>query len=111
MEAVLVLTTLPDAESATRLARELVESQLAACVNVLAPCRSIYRWKGEVESAEEYPLLIKTSRAGYQALKRAIKASHPYELPEIIAVAIDKGLPEYLQWIGSSVPLTVQPES
>lgn len=111
MEAVLVLTTLPDAESATRLARQLVESKLAACVNVLAPCNSIYRWKGEVESAAEVPLLIKTPRAGYPALERAIKASHPYELPEIIAVAIDKGLPEYLQWVGSSVPPILQSES
>jgi periplasmic divalent cation tolerance protein len=111
MEAVLVLTTLPDAESATRLARQLVELQLAACVNVLAPCNSIYRWKGEVESAEEYPLLIKTPRTAYPALERAIKASHPYELPEIIAVAIDKGSAEYLQWIESSVPPIVQAQS
>jgi periplasmic divalent cation tolerance protein len=111
MEAILVITTLPDAQSAARIAQQLVEARLAACVNVLAPCNSIYMWKGKPERAEEHPLLVKTLKTHYSAVERAIKASHPYELPEIIAVAIDKGLPGYLQWIVSSISPTIPTES
>lgn len=99
MDALLVITTLPDAESAHALASQLVEQRLAACVNILAPCHSVYRWKGKIEDAEEVPLLIKTSAARYAALEEAIRTSHPYELPEIVAVGIDRGLPGYLAWV------------
>ncbi len=99
MEALLVITTLPDATSAHALAAQLVEQRLAACVNILAPCQSVYRWEGKLEDAEEVPLLIKTSAARYAALEEAIRACHPYELPEIVAVRIDKGLPAYLAWV------------
>ena len=99
--ALLVLTSLPERGVAERLAERLVAAQLAACVNILAPCRSIYRWKGELQRDEEHPLLIKTSRAAYDALERLIRAEHPYELPEIIAVPIERGLPEYLGWVAS----------
>jgi periplasmic divalent cation tolerance protein len=94
-----VLTNLPDSESAFNLARELVGLRLAACVNVLAPATSFYRWEGRDEQATEYPLLIKTTRARYAELERAIRSRHPYELPEIIAWPLDPGLPEYLDWV------------
>lgn len=99
MEALLVITNLPDAESARALAVQLVEQRVAACVNILAPCHSIYRWEGKIEEAEEVPLLIKTSASRYAALEEAIRAYHPYELPEIVAVSIEKGLPGYLAWL------------
>ena len=99
MDALLVITTLPDAETARALAEQLVEQRLAACVNILAPCQSIYRWEGKVEDAEEVPLLVKTNAARYAALEEAIRAYHPYELPEIVAVRIDRGLPGYLAWV------------
>lgn len=101
METLLVITNLPDAYSAHALAGALVEARLAACVNILAPCRSVYRWQGRTESAEEVPVLIKTTAARYAALEAAIRARHPYELPEIIAVPVDRGLPEYLAWVDS----------
>lgn len=101
METVLVLTNLPDRESAVALARRLVEEHLAACVSVLAPCTSVYHWQGEVETAEETPLLIKTPRRCYEAVERLIRECHPYELPEIVAVAVAGGLPAYLEWVAA----------
>ena len=101
MSALLVFTNLPDRASAERLADTLVEKHLAACVNILAPCRSAYRWKGAVQHDEEHPMLIKTTEARYAALEQAIRAGHPYELPEIIAVPIGRGLPAYLDWVKS----------
>lgn len=101
MEALLVLTNLPDATSARALADHLVALRLAACVSILAPCHSVYRWQGTVETAEEVPVLIKTSAARYGELEAAIRASHPYELPEIIAVPLSHGLPAYLTWMAA----------
>jgi len=101
MEAYLVITNLPDRDSAAKLAQALVAQRLAACVNVLSPCRSIYRWRGKTEDAEEFPMLIKTTRERYAALETAIRAGHPYELPEIIAVPLAAGLPAYLDWVES----------
>ena len=95
----LVITNLPDRAAADRLADALVADGLAACVNILSPCRSVYRWKGEVQHDEEFPLLIKTTRERYAALEQAIRAGHPYELPEIIAVPVERGLPAYLDWV------------
>lgn len=97
----LVITNMPDRDGAARLAHALVEKRLAACVNILAPCRSVYRWKGQTEDAEEYPMLIKSTRARYPELEAAIRAAHPYELPEIIAVPLAGGLPDYLEWVDS----------
>jgi periplasmic divalent cation tolerance protein len=99
MSALLVITNLPDRAAAERLAERLLGERLAACVNLLAPCRSVYRWKGAVQHDEEHPLLIKTTAERYPALERAIREGHPYELPEIIAVPIDRGLPSYLEWV------------
>ena len=106
-EVLLVLTNLPDRDSAQRIALVLIEDRAAACVNILTECSSIYRWKGRTETASEVPLLIKTTRAAYPRLETAIRAHHPYELPEIIAVSVDAGLPGYLQWVAqetSSAP-------
>ena len=97
--ALLVFTSLPDAASAEALANALIDQRLAACVNVLAPCTSVYRWQGATETATEVPLLIKTTPARYAALEAAIRAHHPYELPEIVAVPVMQGLPGYLDWV------------
>ena len=101
METLLVITNLPDADAARILADRLVGERLAACVNILAPCRSVYRWQGKVEDAPEVPLLIKTTALRYAALEAAIRAAHPYELPEIIAVPLARGLPDYLAWVAA----------
>ncbi len=101
MGSLLVITNLPDQAAAEALARMLVEQRVAACVNVLAPCRSVYRWQNAVETAVEVPLLIKTSAERYADLEAAIRAGHPYELPEIIAVPIERGLAEYLAWVAA----------
>ncbi|HEX5640139.1 MAG TPA: divalent-cation tolerance protein CutA [Burkholderiaceae bacterium] len=100
-ESLVVLTNCPDEAVADRIARTLVESGLAACVNRLAPVASIYRWHGAVERAVETPLLIKTTRARYTEVEQSIRALHPYEVPEIIALAIDAGFPPYLRWIAA----------
>jgi periplasmic divalent cation tolerance protein len=101
MDTLLVLTNLPDREQAERLAVALVERRLAACVNVLAGCTSVYRWQGEVETATEVPLLIKTTAGAYAALEQAIRDLHPYELPEVVAVPLTRGLPAYLEWVAA----------
>lgn len=101
MSALLVLTNLPDLAAAEKLAAALVEERVAACVNILAPCQSVYRWQGVLQHDEEYPVLIKTTRDAYAALESAIRARHPYELPEIVAVPIERGLPAYLDWVAA----------
>jgi periplasmic divalent cation tolerance protein len=99
METLLVITNLPDRAAAESLADDLVSQGLAACVNILSPCRSVYRWRGELQHDEECPMLVKTTRERYPALEAAIRAGHPYELPEIIAVPIAAGLKAYLEWL------------
>lgn len=99
MSALLVITNLPERAAAERLAEVLVDKRAAACVNILAPCRSVYRWQGAVQHDEEHPVLIKTTREAYAGLESLIRAHHPYELPEIIAVPIETGLPAYLDWV------------
>lgn len=101
MSALLVLTNLPDRAVAERLAEMLIEKRVAACVNILAPCRSVYRWQGAVQREEEHPLLIKTTTESYGALEAAIRAGHPYDLPEIIAIPVERGLPAYLEWVAA----------
>jgi periplasmic divalent cation tolerance protein len=95
----LVLTTLPTDELARQVATQLVERKLAACVNILPQMTSIYPWQGKLEQGTEHLMMIKTHRDRYTSLVEHIRKQHPYELPEIIAVPIEKGLPEYLQWI------------
>lgn len=101
MSTLLVFTNLPDRAAAERLAGELVSRRLAACVNILAPCRSVYRWKNDLQHDEEHPMLIKTTAERYAALEEAIRAAHPYELPEIVAVPVERGLPAYLDWVAA----------
>lgn len=98
-EIILVLTNLPDRESARLMAEALIENRAAACVNILAECGSVYRWEDKVESASETPLLIKTTRAAYPHVEAMLQKHHPYELPEIIAVPVTAGLPGYLRWV------------
>lgn len=100
-QVLLVLTNVPDEATAHRMARLLVEGHVAACVNMLAGVRSVYQWQGAVEEAAEVTLLIKTTQARYAELEAAIKAAHPYDVPEIIALPIAAGLPKYLEWVVS----------
>jgi periplasmic divalent cation tolerance protein len=99
MAVIAVLTNLPDSESAFNLARALVRLRLAACVNVLSPATSFYRWEGRDEEAREIPVLIKSTQDRFPALERAIREHHPYSLPEIIAWPIEHGFSEYLNWV------------
>lgn len=101
MNTLLVITNLPDRAVAEKLAAALIEKRVAACVNILAPCRSVYRWKDSVQHDEEHPMLIKTTAERYAALEAAIRAGHPYELPEIVAVPIERGLAAYLEWVAA----------
>lgn len=101
----LVLTTHSDREDAERLATKLVQNKLAACVNLLPAMRSFYVWKGQPISGDEHLLIIKTHVDRYEELEKMILASHPYELPEIIATPITQGLSGYLDWIESSTSL------
>lgn len=98
-DVLLVITNLPDVASAKKLALQIIEARVAACVNQLAPCTSTYRWKGNIETVTEVSLLIKTTKAAYPHLEKLIREAHPYELPEIIAVPVDVGLPAYLSWV------------
>jgi periplasmic divalent cation tolerance protein len=101
MSTLIVITNAPNQEVALGIARALIERKLAACVNVLAECTSVYRWQGKVETAREVPLLIKTRAAIYDEVEAAIRSLHPYELPEIVAVPVEHGLFEYLEWVNS----------
>ncbi len=104
-DVVLVLSTVPDDASAETLARTLVDEKLAACVNVLSPMVSIYRWKGAVEQSAERQLIIKTTRGQVPALGKRLKELHTYELPELIVIAVDGGANDYLDWVSGSVRL------
>lgn len=97
-EILLVFSTFPDVETAKRIARTLVEERLAACVNVLPQIESIYRWEGKVEQSAEAFCVMKTTIGRYQSLENRIKALHPYEVPEIVALNLATGLPSYLNW-------------
>ena len=101
METLLVLTNCPDEATANTIALALVEEKFAACVNILPRVQSVYRWQGAVESASEIPLLIKSTVGRYAELEAAIRARHPYDVPEIIALPITQGLPAYLNWVAT----------
>ena len=100
-ETLIVVTNLPDAKTAKNLAQKLLEARVAACVNQLAPCISTYYWQGNIETATEIPLLIKTTKTAYPRVEKLIQDIHPYELPEIVAVAVEAGLPAYLDWVAN----------
>lgn len=95
----LILSTLPDRETAVHLANLLVEQGLAACVNLLPRVTSIYQWQGKLEQSDEILLLIKTTKQNYPAVESVLRARHPYELPEILAVPVEQGLAGYLDWV------------
>ena len=99
----IVLTTTGSVEEARKIAGSLVERQLAACVNILPRIESIYRWQGKVESAQEWLLLIKTNAEKFAAVRDAVRELHSYDLPECIAINIEDGSAEYLQWIEDSL--------
>jgi periplasmic divalent cation tolerance protein len=100
------LSTVATPEDAERIARELVERGLAACVNVVPGIVSVYRWKGNVERDEERLLVIKTRGERFEALREALVSLHPYEVPELIALRVEDGHPPYLDWIVSSTPFS-----
>ena len=102
---VLAFSTFPDAETARRIARELVELRLAACANVLPQLHSIYRWQGKVESADETLVIFKLGVHRYAEFESKLRSLHPYDVPEIVSCDVDRGLPEYLRWaVESSEP-------
>jgi periplasmic divalent cation tolerance protein len=88
------------------MAQELISRRVAACVNILPSCRSVYRWQGIVEYADEVPLLIKTTHSAYPRLEQLIRELHPYELPEIVAIPVVAGLAGYLDWVAQETELT-----
>ena len=98
-DKIVVLSTCASAAEAERLARRLIDERLAACVNVISPVRSFYRWKGAVEDSAEWLLIIKSSRELFASLSAALESAHSYELPEIIALPVIEGSQNYLSWI------------
>jgi len=103
-DKIVVLVTCGSLKEGRRIARALVEARLAACVNLLrTPVESIYRGKGNVDAAKEFLLIVKTSRARFAALETAVKRVHSYDVPEIIALPIEKGSRDYLAWLAESV--------
>jgi periplasmic divalent cation tolerance protein len=101
-ETLLALSTFPDEETARGIVRQLVESNLVACGNIIPQVESIYRWQGKVESSREAIAFFKLPSARYQAFEQRLRALHPYDLPEIICVNVSHGLPEYLRWVAES---------
>jgi len=103
----LVLTTTSSAEESKKIARALVESRLAACVNIIPKIESVYRWEGKVEEAQEYLLLIKTTAKAFPSVSEAIRRLHSYEVPECVAIAVEEGSETYLKWIAECVGRTL----
>lgn len=98
-----VLSTVSSAGEARTIANALIEKQLAACVNIIGPIQSVYRWKGDIEESQEFLLLIKTNADSLSRLRDELVRLHSYEIPECIALGIESGLPAYLDWISESV--------
>ncbi len=101
-DVVLILTTVPDDDRAEVFARTLVDEQLAACVNLHGPMRSLYRWNGKVESDAERQIVIKTTRGRVGDVEARLRTLHSYELPEFLVVAVDGGSEAYLGWVRES---------
>ena len=99
---VIVLATFPADQDPAVLARALVEERLAACVNVLPPMQSVYRWEGKVEQAREHQLIIKTLTSRVDALKRRFSELHPYDVPELLVLTVTDGAESYLRWLSES---------
>lgn len=103
MTVVSVYAIFADADEAERIGRTVVEERLAACINILAPCRSIYRWQGAVETSDEVPAILKTTAAQADALIARIAALHSYDVPCLVQWPVDKLLVSYAEWVESSV--------
>lgn len=101
-DVLLVLSTFPDVATARRIGRELVEQRCAACANILPQIESIYWWEKKVETATETLVLFKTTADHYAALETTLRQLHPYEVPEIIALPVSWGLPDYLRWVSEN---------
>ncbi|SOY52276.1 divalent-cation tolerance protein CutA [Cupriavidus taiwanensis] len=108
-EVLVVLTNAPDAGTAARLSQAVLQARAAACVNRLTPVESEYWWQGKLEQAQEWPLLIKTTRARYAALEAVIRQHHPYDVPEIIAWPLAAGYAPYLAWVHAEAGSTAPP--
>jgi periplasmic divalent cation tolerance protein len=106
MEFIQVITTVDSREAAQKIADTLVAKHLAGCVQVIGPIVSTYRWQGDIERADEWLCLIKSSRDLYHDLERAIREAHPYEVPEILAMPIVAGAPDYLVWLSEQLIMT-----
>lgn len=111
MKPMVAFVTAATSDEATRIARALVEERLAACVNIVAPIASVYRWEGQVQQDSEVLLIIKTTDARLPALIRRVKALHSYQVPEVIAVPIADGSADYLAWLADVVRQAVQPDA
>jgi periplasmic divalent cation tolerance protein len=98
-EVWIVLCNAPDLETARVIADTLLRAKMAACVNLGSPCESVYRWQGAVESAMEIPMMIKTVSRRYADVESTIRALHPYQVPEIVAVPLVAGASAYLEWV------------
>jgi periplasmic divalent cation tolerance protein len=99
----IILCTCPDFDTANNIAKQLVTEKLAACINILPGITSVYEWQGVIETAQEHLLLVKSCQLHYEKIAAKIKSLHPYEVPEVIAVTIENGLPDYLKWINTCV--------
>ena len=99
MEIIQIVTTVAGKDEAESIGRHLVEKRLAACVHIAGPIKSIYRWKGKIEEAEEWQCIIKSRRTDYGRVEQEIRKLHSYELPEITSLDLDQALPEYADWI------------
>lgn len=110
-DCLLVFTTFPNSEIAQKLGTELVEKQLAACVNLLSPATSIYAWQGKIEMEPEIPAILKTTRTAFPKLEAELRELHPYEVPEIVGLPIEVGSAPYLAWIREQVLKTGEPNS
>ncbi len=103
MQPLLVLCACPDEASAARIAQALVEERLAACVTRFSGARSVYRWQGAIEQADEVQLLIKTAQSHYAALERRVLALHPYDVPEVLVLPVVAGHGAYLDWMDAQL--------
>ncbi|HDS29581.1 MAG TPA: divalent-cation tolerance protein CutA [Firmicutes bacterium] len=101
-EILIVLSTVPSVETGKSIAHILIEKKLAACVNILPSLESVYEWEGKIEESAEALLIIKTTTESYESLETEILSNHPYDVPEIIALPVTKGLKPYLEWVRSN---------
>jgi periplasmic divalent cation tolerance protein len=101
-QILIAFCTFPDPNTARKVVKEIVDLRLAACGNILSPIHSIYLWKGKLESSEETLVIFKLEAGRYADFEARLRALHPYEVPEIISVKVDSGLPEYLRWVAES---------